>query len=123
LKIGLKYGLMRKQLISPDVFIFLISSTIIKKHPQRCFFHFGCGRGIRTPDLWVMSPTSYRTAPSRAANQLISFSLKMVPETGIEPVRDIIPQDFKSCASANSATPTYPFGYANETHFCATSSL
>ena len=30
----------------------------------------------------------------------------MVPETGIEPVRAFEdPQDFKSCASANSATP------------------
>ena len=26
----------------------------------------GCGRGIRTPDLRVMSPTSYQAAPSRA---------------------------------------------------------
>ena len=27
--------------------------------------HFGCGRRIWTYDLWVMSPTSYRTALSR----------------------------------------------------------
>ncbi len=25
----------------------------------------GSGGGIRTPDLWVMSPTSYQTAPPR----------------------------------------------------------
>ena len=25
----------------------------------------GCGRGTRTPDLWVMSPTSYQLLPSR----------------------------------------------------------
>jgi hypothetical protein len=31
---------------------------------------------------------------------------EMVPETGIEPVRLLGPQDFKSCASASSATPT-----------------
>ena len=29
----------------------------------------------------------------------------MVPVTGVEPVRSKGPQDFKSCASANSATP------------------
>ena len=28
----------------------------------------GCGRRIWTYDLWVMSPTSYRTAPSRDIN-------------------------------------------------------
>ena len=32
----------------------------------RCFF--GCGGRIRTYDLWVMSPTSYRTAPLRDMN-------------------------------------------------------
>ena len=29
----------------------------------------------------------------------------MVPRTGLEPVREILPTDFKSVASANSATP------------------
>jgi hypothetical protein len=29
----------------------------------------------------------------------------MVPETGLEPVQDIIPRDFKSLASTHSATP------------------
>ncbi len=29
----------------------------------------------------------------------------MVPETGLEPVRDKLPRDFKSRASANSAIP------------------
>ena len=33
------------------------------------FDFFGCGRGIRTPDLRVMSPTSYQTAPSRGTRQ------------------------------------------------------
>ena len=33
----------------------------------------------------------------------------MVRETGIEPVRVISPQDFKSCASACSATRAYAF--------------
>jgi hypothetical protein len=30
-----------------------------------------------------------------------------MPETGIEPVREKLPWDFKSHASANSATPAY----------------
>ena len=30
---------------------------------------------------------------------------KMVPETGLEPVQEVIPRDFKSLASTNSATP------------------
>jgi hypothetical protein len=29
----------------------------------------------------------------------------MVPETGLEPVQESIPRDFKSLASTNSATP------------------
>ena len=29
----------------------------------------------------------------------------MVPETGLEPVQEVIPRDFKSLASTNSATP------------------
>src|SRR3979411_1929519 len=52
----------------------------IKKpgHATRPFANsFGCGGGIRTRDLWVMSPTSYRTAPprvtGRTANVSISF--------------------------------------------------
>ena len=49
-----------------------------------------------------MSPTSYQTAPSRAINLYY-----LVPRTGIEPVRLLRSQDFKSCASANSATPAF----------------
>ena len=33
-----------------------------------------------------------------------SFSIKLVPGTGIEPVRSVNPQDFKSCASTYFAT-------------------
>ena len=29
----------------------------------------------------------------------------LVPETGLEPVQEVIPRDFKSLASTNSATP------------------
>ena len=31
--------------------------------------------------------------------------MRMVPETGLEPVQDLIPRDFKSLASTYSATP------------------
>ena len=57
--------------------------------------------GFEPHDLRVMSPTSYQAAPLR----------DMVPEAGVEPVRDVISRDFKSRASANSATPARsPFG-------------
>ena len=36
----------------------------IKKGPKPLIL-FGSGERIRTSDLWVMSPTSYRTAPPR----------------------------------------------------------
>ena len=52
--------------------------------------------GFEPHDLRVMSPTSYQTAPLRDM---------MVPEAGVEPVRDKISRDFKSRASANSAIP------------------
>ena len=41
--------------------------------------HLGCGGRIWTYDLRVMSPTSYQAAPLRDM---------MVPEAGVEPVRD-----------------------------------
>ena len=47
--------------------------------------------------LGVMSPTSYRTALPRV--------IMLVPETGLEPVRTYGSRDFKSRASASSATP------------------
>ena len=52
--------------------------------------------GFEPHDLRVMSPTSYQTALSRDI---------LVPETGVEPVRESIPRDFKSRASAYSAIP------------------
>ena len=45
-----------------------------------------------------MSPTSYQTAPSRDI---------LVPEAGVEPVRECFSRDFKSRASANSAIPAF----------------
>ena len=52
--------------------------------------------GFEPHDLRVMSPASYQTAPLRDI---------MVPEAGVEPVRDKISRDFKSRASAYSAIP------------------
>ena len=52
--------------------------------------------GFEPHDLRVMSPTSCQTAPLRDI---------MVPEAGVEPVREKISRDFKSRASANSAIP------------------
>ena len=54
------------------------------------------GVGFEPHDLRVMSPTSCQTAPLRDI---------MVPEAGVEPVREKISRDFKSRASANSAIP------------------
>ena len=54
--------------------------------------------GFEPHDLRVMSPTSYQTAPLRDI---------MVPEAGVEPVREKISRDFKSRASANSAIPAF----------------
>ena len=91
---------------------------------------FGCRRWIWTTGLWVMSPTSYRTAPSRDINQIgggkgirtpaplarpSGFQDRSLqPDLGIPPKwclrSDLnrhegwISQDFKSCASTYSAT-------------------
>ena len=54
--------------------------------------------GFEPHDLRVMSPTSYQTAPLRDI---------VVPEAGVEPVREKISRDFKSRASANSAIPAF----------------
>ena len=37
-----------------------------RNQSQALVFIFGSGDRIRTDDLWVMSPTSYQTAPPRA---------------------------------------------------------
>ena len=93
----------------------------------------GCGRWIWTNDLWVMSPASYRTAPSRdeyklrwrrkrdsnpcAARTTSRFS-RPVPSTrlgysskknwclrsDLNRHEGLFSQDFKSCASTYSAT-------------------
>ena len=55
---------------------------------------------------------------------------KMVPETGLEPVQEVIPRDFKSLASTNSATPAEirlkmeaPSGFEPEMEILQTSAL
>ena len=60
--------------------------------------HLVAEKGFEPHDLRVMSPTSYQTAPLRDI---------MVPEAGVEPVREKISRDFKSRASANSAIPAW----------------
>ncbi len=54
----------------------------------------------------------------------------MVPETGLEPVQEVIPRDFKSLASTNSATPAVmslkmeaPSGFEPEMEILQTSAL
>ena len=47
---------------------------------------YGCGRRIRTNDLWVMSPTSY---------QLLHPAIKMAEEAGFEPARAFTPVGFQ----------------------------
>ena len=51
-----------------------------KKHPIGCFFILVAGVGFEPHGLRVMSPTSYQAALPRDI---------LVPETGIEPVRDV----------------------------------
>ena len=63
-----------------------------------CFLFLVAEAGFEPHDLRVMSPTSYQAAPLRDI---------MVPEAGVEPVRDYISRDFKSRASANSAIPAF----------------
>ena len=64
-------------------------------HPLR-MHNMVAEMGFEPHDLRVMSPTSCQTAPLRDI---------MVPEAGVEPVREKISRDFKSRASANSAIP------------------
>ena len=88
-----------------------------KTHREGVFFFLVAGVGFEPHDLRVMSPTSYQAALPRDM-KLIGIRRgncstpplshrKMVPEAGIEPVREKISRDFKSRASANSAIPAY----------------
>ena len=56
-----------------------------KKDAVASFFFLVAGVGFEPHDLRVMSPTSYQTALPRDI---------MVPETGLEPVRDFRPIGF-----------------------------
>ena len=62
--------------------------SFLKTMPNTFVFGMIClvaGAGFEPHDLRVMSPTSYQAAPPRDI---------LVPETGIEPVRDISPTGF-----------------------------
>jgi glutamate-1-semialdehyde 2,1-aminomutase len=61
-------------------------------------FQVGCGGGIRTPDLRVMSPTSYQLLYSAIWDTNYGARGRTRTGTGFNPT------DFKSGASANSAT-------------------
>ena len=105
----------------------------------------GCGERIWTSDLWVMSPTSYRTAPPRDINYINKNGggkgirtpaplawppgfqdRSLQPDLGIPPRWCLRPdlnrhegwfsQDFKSCASTNSATQAHGDLYEIRTH-------
>ena len=56
---------------------------IKKKTEQSSLINIGCGSRIWTYDLWVMSPTSCQTAPSR--DKYINKT--MAEEKGFEPLR------------------------------------
>ena len=51
------------------------------------------GKGFEPHDLRVMSPTSYQAAPLRDI-ELSELFPGLVPETGLEPVRDVSPTGF-----------------------------
>ena len=67
--------------------------------------------GIRTPGLLIRSQTLY---PAELCAHIIFIGY--MPETGIEPVRGVSSQDFKSCASASSATRAYNGRYRARTY-------
>ena len=57
-----------------------------RKHPTRgCFLFLVAGMGFEPHDLRVMSPTSYQAALPRDT---------LVPMTGLEPVREFLPNGF-----------------------------
>ena len=72
-----------------------------------------CPERFELPDLLIRSQTLYPA-------ELWAHNIKLNgAETGIEPVRCLTPQDFKSCASASSATPAYKhFGSGNRIRTC-----
>ena len=100
----------------------------------------GCGGRIWTNDLWVMSPTSYQTAlprdiygggkgirtPAPLARPSGFQDRSLQPDLGIPPLWCLRPdlnrhegwfsQDFKSCASTNSATQAHGDLYEIRTH-------
>ena len=79
-----------------------------------CFFSLVAEVGFEPHDLRVMSPTSCQTAPLRDI---------MVPEAGVEPVREKISRDFKSRASAYSAIPANVTAFLPRCHIIISNDL
>ena len=77
-------------------------------------FHLVAEVGFEPHDLRVMSPTSCQTAPLRDI---------MVPEAGVEPVREKISRDFKSRASAYSAIPANLTAFLPRCHIIISNDL
>ena len=98
--------LARNNLLTIGPYLKRLIKYITLFYDLQVFLFNGCGSRIWTYDLRVMSPTSYQTAPSRA---ILSSKLDFFWCRGPESNRyDVWPsQDFKSCASACSATPAY----------------
>ncbi len=93
---------------NPQVRIFLLSFKQKKNRPNGRFFVVGCGDRIRTCDLRVMSPTSYQLLHPASISSF--FSPLPVFRTwcrrpGSNRYENYFSRDFKSRASANSATP------------------
>ena len=64
---------------------------------------FAVGKSVKNGRIKIATPNRLDLVPS--VHSLRSSSWQMVPGAGLEPARtDEGPQDFKSCASANSAT-------------------
>ena len=57
-----------------------------KRHPFGCLFVLVAGVGFEPHGLRVMSPTSYQAALPR--------DIELVPMTGLEPVREFLPNGF-----------------------------
>ena len=71
--------------------------------------HFNKRTTVSEGVNWVFALCANTTGSSKGSGAIekgtpggVPFS--MVPMTGLEPVREVIPSDFKSEASANSAT-------------------
>ena len=85
---------------TPNLLCHLAFQTKIQKGRYEFVpaFSFGGGGGIRTPDLWVMSPTSYRCSTPRHAH------IRLYPffRTDVRPIGGA-----RSGLASRGATPQY----------------